>query len=112
MTATPSIDVSDWLREQLGRASPGLLRALLTTFGQALMGADAVGGADYGLRSEQRTNTRNGYRRRQWDTHAGTIELAIPKLRAGSYFPEWLLERRRRAEAALVSVVATSYLLG
>ena len=64
------------------------------------------------MRSEARTNTRNRYRRREWDTRAGTIELAIPKLRTGSYFPEWLLERRRRAEAALVSVVATSYLLG
>jgi putative transposase len=43
---------------------------------------------------------------------AGSIDLAIPKLREGSYFPEWLLQRRRRAESALVSVVATSYLLG
>jgi hypothetical protein len=49
---------------------------------------------------------------RGWDTRAGSIELAIPKLRAGSYFPEWLLERRKRAEKALVTVVATSYLLG
>jgi transposase-like protein len=57
-------------------------------------------------------NYRNGYRDRRWDTRTGTIELAIPKLRAGSYFPEWLLERRRRSEQALVSVVATSYLLG
>jgi putative transposase len=46
------------------------------------------------------------------DTRAGTIELAIPKLRTGSYFPDWLLDRRRRAEQALISVVATSYLLG
>ena len=57
-------------------------------------------------------NTRNGYRRREWDTGAGSVESAIPKLRQGSYFSDWLLERRRRAEAALVSVVATSYLLG
>jgi hypothetical protein len=64
------------------------------------------------VRSDERTNTRNGYRHRDWDTRAGTIELAIPKLPSGSYFPDWLLERRRRAEAALVSVVATSYLLG
>ena len=74
--------------------------------------ADAVCGAGYGQRSPDRTNTRNGYRRRDWDTRAGTIELAIPKLREGSYFPDWLLERRRRAESALVSVVATCYLLG
>jgi putative transposase len=74
--------------------------------------ADAVCGAAYCERSDQRSNTRNGYRRREWDTRAGAIGLAIPKLRQGSYFPDWLLERRRRAEAALVSVVATSYLLG
>jgi transposase-like protein len=87
---------------------------MITTFVQALMGAeaDAVCGAEYGVRSDERTNTRNGYRRRDWDTRAGTIEVAIPKLRSGSYFPEWLLKRRRRAEAALISVVATSYLLG
>jgi putative transposase len=114
MAATPSIDMSGWLHEQLAQASPDLLRAMVTTFAEALMGAeaDAVCGAPFGERSEERTNTRNGYRRREWDTRAGSIELAIPKLRSGSYFPDWLLERRRRAEAALVSVVATSYLLG
>ena len=74
--------------------------------------ADAVCGAAYGQRSPDRRNTRNGYRWRGWDTRAGSIELAVPKLREGSYFPDWLLERRRRAESALVSVVATSYLLG
>jgi transposase-like protein len=114
MTAVPSIDVSGWLHEQLAQASPDLLRAMVSTFAEALMGAeaDAVCGAPFGERSSERTNTRNGYRRREWDTRAGSIELAIPKLRQGSYFPDWLLERRRRAEAALVSVVATSYLLG
>ena len=70
--------------------------------------ADAVCGAWYGERSDERKNTRNGYRRREWDTRAGSVSLAIPKLRQGSYFPDWLLERRRRAEAALVTVVATS----
>ena len=114
MAAGPSIDVSGWLEEQLAQASPDLLRAMVTTFAEALMGAeaDAVCGAAYGERSTERTNTRNGYRRRDWDTRAGSISLAIPKLRQGSYFPDWLLERRRRAEAALVTVVATSYLLG
>jgi transposase-like protein len=114
MTAGPSIDVSGWLEEQLAQASPDLLRAMVTTFAQALMGAeaDAVCGAGYGERSEERANIRNGYRRREWDTRTGSISLAIPKLRHGSYFPDWLLERRRRAEAALVTVVATSYLLG
>ena len=114
MAAGSSIDVSGWLEEQLAQASPDLLRAMVTTFAEALMGAeaDAVCGAGYGERSQERRNTRNGYRRREWDTRAGSIELAIPKLRQGSYFPDWLLERRRRAEAALVTVVATSYLLG
>ena len=74
--------------------------------------ADAVCGAGYRERSEARVNSRNGYRRRDFDTRVGTIATAIPKLRSGSYFPDWLLERRRRAESALVSVVATSYLLG
>ncbi|HKH54856.1 MAG TPA: IS256 family transposase [Propionibacteriaceae bacterium] len=114
MTATQSIDLPGWMAEQLSQASPDLLRAMIQTFVEALMSADAdaVCGAGYGQRSPDRSNTRNGYRRRGWDTRAGSIELAVPKLREGSYFPEWLLERRRRAESALVSVVATSYLLG
>ena len=114
MAAGPSIDVSGWLEEQLAQASPDLLRSMVQSFAEALMGAEAeaVCGAGYGERSQERTNTRNGYRRREWDTRAGSITLAIPKLRQGSYFPDWLLERRRRAEAALVTVVATSYLLG
>ena len=74
--------------------------------------ADSVCGAAYGARDQARTNRRNGYRRRDLDTRVGTLEVAVPKLREGSYFPEWLLERRRRAEAALISVVATCYLLG
>uniref|UniRef100_UPI002AD4F27C transposase n=1 Tax=Frankia sp. Cas3 TaxID=3073926 RepID=UPI002AD4F27C len=74
--------------------------------------ADGICGAEYGEVSADRVNRRNGYRMREWDTRAGTVDLAIPKLRSGSYFPEWLLARRRRAEQALISVVATSYLLG
>jgi transposase-like protein len=114
MAAVPSIDMSGWLHEQLAQASPDLLRSMVTRFAEALMSAeaDAVCGAGYGERSAERRNTRNGYRQREWDTRAGSIDLAIPKLRQGSYFPDWLLERRRRAEAALVTVVATSYLLG
>jgi transposase-like protein len=114
MAAAPSIDPAQFLHEQLESASPDLLREMLSTFVAALMSAeaDAVCGAEYGQRSPDRTNVRNGYRHRDFDTRAGTIEVAIPKLRSGSYFPDWLLERRKRAEAALVSVVATSYLLG
>jgi transposase-like protein len=114
MTARPSIDPARLLEEQLDSASPDLLRQMLSMFIQALMSAeaDAVCGAPYGTSSSERVNVRNGYRHRDFDTRAGTIDVAIPKLRSGSYFPDWLLERRRRAEAALTSVVATSYLLG
>ncbi|MGW5366673.1 IS256 family transposase [Actinopolymorpha pittospori] len=114
MTATPSIDPAAFLHEQLASASPDLLRQMLGTFINALMGAeaDAICGAPYGQPSPDRTNSRNGYRHRDFDTRAGTLDVAIPKLRSGSYFPDWLLERRRRAERALTSVVATCYLLG
>ncbi len=114
MTAPSSIDPTRFLHEQLGSASPDLLRSMLTTFMNTLMSAeaDAVCGAAYGETSPERTNVRNGYRHREFDTRAGTLEVAIPKLRSGSYFPEWLLERRRRAERALTTVVATCYLLG
>ena len=114
MTAPSSIDPARFLHEQLASASPDLLRSMLTTFLNTLMSAeaDAVCGAGYGERSPERTNVRNGYRHREFDTRAGTLEVAIPKLREGSYFPEWLLERRRRAERALTTVVATCYLLG
>jgi len=114
MTAPKSVDPAGLLREQVESASPDLLRAMVKTFADALMSAeaDALCGAPYGQRSDDRTNSRNGYRPREWDTRAGTVELAVPKLRSGSYFPDWLLQHRRRAEQALVSVVATSYLLG
>ena len=114
MAAESSLNVATLLREHLESASPGLLRAMVKTFADVLMSAevDAVCGAGYGQRSDERTNCRNGYRHRDCDTRAGTVELAIPKLRSGSYFPHWLLQHRRRAEQALVSVVATSYLLG
>lgn len=114
MTVVPSIDPARFLHEQLHQASPDLLREMLSTFINALLSADAdqVCGASYGTVSDDRTNRRNGYRHRDFDTRAGTIDVKIPKLRQGTYFPEWLLERRRRAEAALTTVVATSYLLG
>jgi transposase-like protein len=108
------VDLARRVGEDLEQASPDLLRAMVQAFAEALMSAeaDAVCGAPYGQVSEDRVNRRNGYRERRWDTRAGTIGLAVPKLRQGSYFPEWLLERRRRSEQALISVVAASYLLG
>jgi len=115
MTVNPhSIDLSTFVAEHLQRAEPDLLRSMLSSFVQGLMSAeaDAICGAPYGTRSSERANSRNGYRTRDFDTRAGTVEVAIPKLREGSYFPDWLLERRKRAERALVSVVATCYLLG
>ena len=114
MTATPSIDPARFLTEQLDQASPDLLRELLTTFVNALLGAqaDAVCGAGYGERTPERVNSRNGYRHRDLDTRVGTLDVAVPKLRTGSLYPDWLLERRKRAERALTSVVATCYLLG
>ena len=108
------MDVSGWLRKQLEEASPDLLRAMVKEFAEALMSADAdaVCGAGYGERSPERVNRRNGYRERDWDTRVGSIELAVPKLREGSYFPDWLLQPRRRAEQAFVSVIADAYLAG
>jgi putative transposase len=90
-----------------------MLREMVREFAQRMMDADVEVrcGAGYGEVSPDRVNSRNGYRRREWDTRAGTVELAIPTLRQGSYFPAFL-EHRRRAERALASVVATSYLLG
>jgi putative transposase len=104
----------DWFDETLAQASPDVLREMVVRMAQMMMDAEVEQrcGAGYGEVSDTRVNSRNGYRRREWDTRAGTVELAIPKLRQGSYYPEWLLERQRRAERALASVVATSYLLG
>jgi transposase-like protein len=108
------MDVSVWLRKQLEETSPDLLRAMVKEFAEALMSADAdaVCGAGWGERSPERVNRRNGYRERDWDTRVGSIELAVPKLREGSYFPDWLLQPRRRAEQAFVSVIADAYLAG
>jgi len=108
------IDALEAFRKQLEGADVDLLREMVKVFAEQLMGAevDAVCGADYGERSEERVNRRNGYRERAWDTRAGTIALAVPKLRESTYFPEWLLEPRRRAERAFVQVVAECYVRG
>lgn len=93
---------SDWMRHMVQQTV------------QSLMAADAEVqcGAGYGERSGERTNSRNGYRPRPWDTRAGSIELQVPKLRTGSYYPHWLLEPRRRVERALHQVVAECYVTG
>ena len=102
------MDGLEWLRKQLETADTDVLRGMVRSFAEVWMGAeaDAVCGAPYGESSPERVNRRNGYRTRRWDTRVGSIELAIPKLRTGSYFPEWLLDARTRAERAFVQVVA------
>jgi len=70
-------------------------------------------GAAHGERNpDGRMTQRNGYRRREWDTRAGVIDLEIPKLRQGSYFPHTLIEPRRRGEQALLSVIQQAYVCG
>src|SRR4029077_15755184 len=103
MTDVDDIDLRQLVADRLANAHPDVLRELLSRFIHTLMGAeaDALCGAGYGERSGERTNRRNGYRHREFDTRTGTMDLAIRKLRQGSYFPDWLLERRKRAERAL-----------
>lgn len=89
------------------------LRDLLKTALKLVMDAEVAArcGAGFGERAEGRTNRRNGYRDRDFETRLGTVDLEIPKLRQGTYFPTFL-EPRRRWEKAFVSVVAESYVLG
>ncbi|MCG7464276.1 IS256 family transposase [Corynebacterium tuberculostearicum] len=115
MAADPHhIDPTAYLEELLTQASPDLMRQMLTDFINQILSAqaDTVCGADYATVSAERTNTRNGYRHRQLDTRVGSIDVAIPKLRTGAFFPDWLLERRSRTERALTTVIATCYLKG
>ena len=115
MAASPySIDPTNYLDELLAQASPDLMREMLQGFINQILStqADQICGADYATTSESRTNVRNGYRHRDLDTRVGTIDVAVPKLRTGSFFPDWLLERRTRAERALTTVIATCYLKG
>jgi putative transposase len=109
-----TMDGLSWVRKQVEQADTDLLREMVKLFCERVMSeeVDAICGASYGERSEGRTNRRNGYRSRTWDTRTGTIDLAVPKLREGSYFPDWLLEPRRRAERAFVQVVCESYVRG
>ena len=108
MTAPHIIDPAGLLGEALSQASPNLMRSLLQHVINALLSADAdtVCGAQWGQQDPQRHARRNRYRYRPLDTRVGTIDVAIPKLRSGTYFPEWLLQRRKRSESALITVVA------
>lgn len=112
--AKPTMDPLAFLRKVIEEAEPDVLREMVKSFAETLMSAEAsaIAGAAYGERSSERLTRRNGYRSRRWDTRTGSIDLEIPKLRHGSYFPDWLLEPRRRAERALVQVVAQAYVEG
>jgi transposase-like protein len=91
----------------------GLLREMISYGAQRLMAleTDALCGAGHGERSDNRINQRNAFRDRDWETRAGTVELRIPKLRKGSYFPGFL-EPRRMAEKALTAVIQEAYVHG
>ncbi len=116
MAAPHIVDPATVLGEALTDASPDLMRHLLQTMINALLSADAdsVAGAEWGKASPDRTAQRNGYRHRDLDidTRVGAIDVVIPRLRTGTYFPEWLMERRKRAETAMITVVADCYLAG
>jgi putative transposase len=102
------------LRALLEKSSDAdLLREMISFTAQRLMELEVEGltGAAYGERSPERMNQRNGYRDRLWETRAGTVELRIPKLRKGRYFPVFL-EPRRLAEKALAAVVQEAYVHG
>jgi len=95
-----NMDAIRLLRKVVEQQDSDVLRELMKVFLDMLMSAEAdtICGAAYGERSDERVNRRNGYRKREFDTRVGTIPLAVPKLREGSYYPDWLLENRRRAE--------------
>jgi putative transposase len=94
-------------------ADADLLREMIQFIAQRMMEMDVEGlcAAGYGERSPERANRRNGYRERAWETRAGAVELKIPKLRQGSYFPGFL-EPRRTAEKALAAVIQEAYVQG
>jgi putative transposase len=110
--AQDSMAIPETVRKGIEQ-EPDFLREVVRETLQALMEAEVSAqiGAERYERSEERTTQRNGFRSRLWDTRAGTLELAVPKLRQGSYFPSFL-EPRRRGEQALVSVIAEAYVQG
>src|SRR5919199_3987408 len=107
------MDVVSWLRKAL-EADGDLVREMVQAMAEVLMSAEVRAHCSAGNRGRSRggLSVRKGSRTRRWDRRVGTIELAIPKLRRGSDYPDWLLEPRRWAERALVAVVAECYLAG
>jgi putative transposase len=92
---------TDFLREMIGFTAQRLME----------LEVESLTGAPHGARAPDRLTHRNGYREREWETRAGTVELRIPKLRRGSYFPGFL-EPRRMAEKALTAVIQEAYVQG
>ena len=113
MTASTSIDLLELLRKAGVAHDTDFLREGVRALTQALMEAEVSAHlhAERHERTVERTGQRNGYRDRQWDTRVGTIELKVPRVRDGSYFPV-LLEPRKRAERALAAVVQEAYVQG
>ena len=112
--ADDSMSLLETLRKVSADGDVDVLREGVRLLAQAIMEAEVseLTGVAKGERNpEQRLTHRNGYRDRRWDTRVGTIDLAVPRVRDGSYFPS-LLEPRRRAERALLAVVQEAYVAG
>ena len=107
------MDLLELLRKRGMDGDVDFLREALRVLVDGIMDAEVSAqiGAEHSERSPERVTYRNGYRNRTWDTRVGTMELHIPKLREGSYFPS-LLEPRRRSEKALLSVIQQAYVEG
>ena len=107
------MDLLELLRKRGMDGDVDFLLEALGVVAQGIMDAEVPvkTGSAYGERSPDRVTQRNGYRTRSWDTRVGTMELRIPKLRDGSYFPS-LLEPRRRSEKALLAVIQQAYVEG
>jgi transposase-like protein len=101
--AKPRMDLSAFISKLLEEQDGDVLREGIRVLSQALMETEVAGliGADRHERTPDRTGHRNGYRMRTWDTRVGTIELAIPKVRPGTYFPSLLQPRRRASTRCL-----------
>ena len=107
------MDLLELLRKGGMDGDVDFLREAMRVLVEGIMDAEVSSriGAEYGERSPERVTQRNGYRSRAWDTRVGTMDLHIPKLREGSYFPS-LLEPRRRSERALLAVIQQAYVEG
>jgi transposase-like protein len=113
MAGQDRMTILEVVREVLRDEHADVIRESVRAVAQELMEAEIseLIGAQRGERTEDRATHRNGYRPRRWDTRAGEIELQIPKIRQGSYFPSFL-QPRKRSEQALVSVVQQAYVCG